>query len=335
MNAGNGVIYLEQGQAMVDFVALSDEGDRRTFSSADAVWSKRFEPEIRLDGLVTGTKLITASATNDVVDVAAATAFIGGEDVTIAADTATIGRPVTDVSLVNSITATSAGAIVVVEGVDGSDTSFSEVRGAAGGPPLIPVGSIELGQVRVTASAGGLVLASEIYQIAGQHTERSDFPDRSVSYLGKGVESTIDGQDAAHIYFATALPANHTGDIPRGVYLKYYTPVYGELSRTLDFTAAETTHSISSTQYYGGTVGSKSSSLGQGGFTALLSNGVTDGLVASKNQDLTVKFFPDRDRAQHIITQGTIGITRSFPVADEIQATVVVSAQEASVEFAA
>ena len=59
-----------------------------------------------------------------------------------------------------------------------ADGAFSETRAAAGGPPLIPVTSVEIGQVRLTAAsdAAALITSDEIFQNVGDHTERYDYP---------------------------------------------------------------------------------------------------------------------------------------------------------------
>jgi hypothetical protein len=114
-----------------------------------------------------------------------------------------------------------------------------------------------------------------------------------------------------------------------------YEPVMSDLSKTMDFKPVENTHSVASTQYYGGTVGARSSSIGQGSFTALLTTGVADDLIKEKDQILTVKFFPDRLKGQYVLTQGAIGVTRSFPVAGQIQAACTISAETISADFEA
>jgi hypothetical protein len=76
-------------------------------------------------------------------------------------------------------------------------------------------------------------------------------------------------------------------------------------------------------------------SLNAGSFTALLSDGVTDALVAEKNQLLTVKYYPDRNQSPFLLTQGTIGLGRTYPVANQNQATVTISAESESADFAA
>lgn len=337
--AKNAVIYLEQGATLQDFTIMTDSGDHQCFTCAADVFSGKSgqEPVVRPNGIVSGRNLVTAAASGaaDAVDVAAFTAYSKGTLHSVAAATdLTITRPATDVAKVCSITMDETGALAVIAGTDGADTTFSETRGAAGGPPEIPADSVEIAQVRVTSSIAAPIAASEIYQIVGQHTERADFPVYSVNNIGKGQAADVAAETNAHVKFASALPATHTGGAAKRVYIRYYEPIFAELPKALDFTPAETTHSVSSTEYYNGTIGSRSSSLGQGQFTALLDDGITDALVADKDEVLTVKFLPDRNKTAYSLTQGAIGISRSFPVSDQIKATVTISAEVATAEFA-
>lgn len=338
-NAENAKIQLEQGQELVAFAAMTDSGDHQTFtpSAGDKVFSGKSgkEPVVRPNGIVSGRNLVSvaASGSNDVVDVAAFTAYSQGVLHAVAADAdlALTRAVATDTHIINSITMTSAGALAVVAGTDG--TAFSETRGAAGGPPLIPVDSVEIAQVRMTSNSAGVVTADELYQVVGQHTERWDFPTFDVENIGSGESASVAAERNAHVKLASALPLIHTGGVAKKVYVQYYTPIFADLSKTLDFKAVEKSHSVSSSQFYGGSVASSSESLGQGGFTALLTDGVTDGLVSDKNQVLTVKHFPDRNKSAYSLTQGKIGLTRSWPVADQIQASVTISAENETVEF--
>jgi hypothetical protein len=52
-----------------------------------------------------------------------------------------------------------------------------------------------------------------------------------------------------------------------------------------------------------------------------------------EERDSHGEIFPDENKSPYVLTQGKIGIKRSFPVNDQIQAAVTVSAEEASVEF--
>jgi hypothetical protein len=101
----------------------------------------------------------------------------------------------------------------------------------------------------------------------------------------------------------------------------------------MDFVPAEDSHSVSSTEYYNGSIASKSTSLGQGSFTALMGNNVNDTLLGQQNELITVRFYPNRNSAPYILTQGTLGVTRSFPVADQNQSSCTISSETASVSF--
>ena len=94
----------------------------------------------------------------------------------------------------------------------------------------------------------------------------------------------------AGVEFDAALPTIHEGDTTKKVYAEYYIPEKAQLPETSDFKAPETSHSASSKQIYGKTIGSSSSTLNQGSFTAYLKDGVTDPIVAQKNENLFVWF---------------------------------------------
>lgn len=330
-NAG---IFYESGQIQQAMTALTDSGDHRTFSLAAKPWSSAagFEYAVAPYGLATGgTITAAASVTNDAVDVAALTAYLPGATganattglLTVGAATdVTITRGLTtDTHCITSLTVDTNGAIVAVAGTDG--TAFSETRGAAGGPPFIPVGSIEIGQVRTTSITAAAVSAGDIYQVVGTHQERYDYPVWS--------ENPIAGT----ITFAAALPLIHTASVAKKIYARVATPLFAEIPRAKDWKPAETTNSVSSEQYYDGAVGSVSSSLGQASFTVSLNDGVTDALLAKKGQTLLFKFLPDKNKAPYQITQGTLAVARTFGVGANPSASVTVSPSIASVDFAA
>ena len=264
------------------------------------------------------------SGTNDLVDVSAATCYVGGVKYTVAAETdLAITRAVsTDTHIINSIVIQSDGGsgmeFAVVSGTD--STSFSTTRGAAGGPPYVPVDNIEVGQVKTTSYTAAAILSTEIFQVVGTHTERSDQPVWS--------EDWANGE----ITFASALPEIHTGDAARKVYAAYYTPIFSEVSLASDFTPAEETHSVTSTQVYGSTIGATSRTQGQGSFTARLQTGVTDLFLAVKNKTIWFKFYPDRYRDEFILTQGVLGIKRQFPAGDSMIANCTISADSSSID---
>src|SRR5690606_33536864 len=196
----------------------------------------------------------------------------------------------------------STGAVAVVAGTDGATTTFSETRGAAGGPPLIPVGSIEIGQVRVTSNTAAVVTSAQIYAVPGLHVERADYPPAAINYA------------TGKVTFAEALPLIHTGSVAKKVYFRGAAPLFAPIPKTSDWVPAEATYSINSTDTYDGPVGSASSSLGQASFNAILTDGITDAFLAQSGKDIWVEFRPDRDKLiPKQLTQGILGIGRTFP----------------------
>jgi len=338
--SADALIQIEQGQALVAFAAMTDSGDQRTFNPADDVMSAYpgKEPVVRPNGIVTGRDLVSVadSGSNDVVDVAAFTAYSGGVLYSVAADADfSITRPATDVAKVCSITMTDAGALAEVAGTDGSDANFSETRGAAGGPPEIPADSVEIAQVRMTSATAAAIASTEIFQVVGTHVERYDFPVWTVNNIGDGDAADASAEINAFIKFVSALPAIHASGAAKKVYIQYYTPIFADISRSVDFKAAETSHSVSSTQIYGGSIAAASETLGQGGFTAYLEDGITDALVRDKNRTLTVKYFPDRNKEPFALTQGKIGLSRTWSPSDQNMAEVTITSEVATAEFSA
>lgn len=322
--AENAKLMYEAGQTYVPMAALSDSGDHTTFTSAGTLWSNKSgkSPTVRPNGLVSGGAVSVGSGDNNVA-VAALTCYLAGVLTSVSADssnTVTRATP-TDTHIINSITITAAGAIAVVAGTGG--TAFSETRGAAGGPPFIAVDAIEIAQIRLSSSSAAPVESSEIFSVVGTHVERYDYPLWEENYNGGSVT------------FADSLPLIHTGSVPKAVYAEYNTPIFSEVSPVTDFVPPENTHSVSSTPVYGGAIGASASSLNQGSFTAYMQDGVTDGLVLLKNQELWFKFYPDRNKAPYLLCQGKLGISRTFPAGSSIAAKCTISASEAGSEVSA
>lgn len=323
-------LYYESAQSQAAFAALTDSGDYTIFTLANKPWSQAagYEAAITPYGLATGGA-VTVHATNDTVNVAALTAYMpaatGANATTgllsVGGGTLTITRGAsTNICMTTSLTVTAAGALAAVAGT--ASTVVSETRGAAGGPPFIPVGSIEIGQVRVTSITAAAVLATEIYQVVGVHQERYDYPVFSTDYLlGK-------------LTFAAALPLSHTGSVPKLVYAKVATPVFAEIARAKDWKPAETSNSANSEQFYDGTLGSFSSSLGQAGFTCAMADGVTDALLAKVGQNLIFKFKPDKNKTPYQLTQGILGLARTYTAGSNPSAACTVTAAQASVDVA-
>lgn len=327
----NAAIYREASQDQVPMVALTDDGDHIKFNSADDLWSGRagYAPNVKPNGVATGG-VITPGAANDTVSVASLTCYLAGTLTTVAANDALAAvRPEASDYRILSITVNTSGELAVVEGTEGS--AFSDAREAVGGPPLIPVDSIEIGWVKYSAQTAALVLASEVKQVVGTSKETYNYP----GWTERRMAVENGALDYAGVDFDSALPAIHTGGSTKGVYAEYYTPEFAIIPETSDFKPPETTHSTSSKQIYGKTKGSASSTLGQGSFTAYLEDGISDSLITQKNENLFFKFKQNRLNSAFILSQGKLGISREFPADDGVSAACTISAEVAAVEVTA
>ncbi|WP_305046327.1 hypothetical protein [Geoalkalibacter sp.] len=324
-----GALFYESGQQFHPFEEMTT-GDKQTFEASFAPMSTRsgFEPKVRPYGLVTGGRISPTTGQNNQVDVAALTAYMAGNAgadaeglvvVAAAGGVAVTRATVSNTHLISSITVSNAGAVTVVAGAQG--TAFSEVRGAAGGPPLIPVGSIEIGQVRLAGTTAAPVTAQDIFQVPGAHQERFDYPVWS--------ENPATGE----VTFAQELPGIHTGNVTKKVYIQGYSPIFAEVVRASDFVPAEESHSTSSTAVYDGTINSVSKSLGQASFVFRGADGITDPLVKLKNEKLWFRWKQDKNRPPYSLTNGVLGLARTFPVNDHVQVACTISAEQATVDF--
>jgi hypothetical protein len=314
--------------------AMTDSGNHKKFThSGGKYWSRRsgYTPVIRPNGILTGGVVtVDAGGANDAVDIAALTCYLAGVETTVGAGGLSASRSVLATHRITSITVTSAGALAAVAATDDAGAAaFSETRGAVGGPPFIPVGSIELAQVRLSAAAAAPVTEAEIFQVVGTHRELSDYPLWNEYAIGD--ETTDEG----YVEFLASLPLSHTGSVTKAVYVQYYDPQFAEVSIAGDFVPPYESQSVSSTQYYNKTVAATSTSLNQGSFVALLQDGITDALRTLDGEMLCFRFYADRNKSAHMICQGTLSSPPSFPAADNISANCTISAEQKAFNRAA
>lgn len=303
-------IRYESGQTAHPFEAMTTE-DRRKFSADFFPWSDADGAPLIIApyGLLTGGTINPVGGSDDAVSVTALTASMAGVSSSDADGVVAVGAEAevavargetTNTHRITSITVNSSGEIAAVDGTAGE--AFTEDRGEAGGPPYIPVGSIEIGQVRLTSTTSAPVEASEIFAVPGLHVERADFPVWQTDFA------------RGEITFADALPAIHTGDVSKQVWVRGSTPLFAPIPNTSDWVPAESTFSITSTETYDGPVGSASRSLNQATFTAVMRDGISDAVLAKKGQNIWFEFRPDRDKTiPRQLTQGIFGVSRTFP----------------------
>ena len=315
------------------FANLSDSGDHIKFTLANKPWSQATGFSIVAGGygVLTGFAITPAAAAgNNNVDVAAGTLYAPGMtgastttgQISInAATNIACTRGTTNGYRITSITVDSTGAVTAVAGTE--STAFTETRGSAGGPPLIPVGSVELGQVRFTSTTAAVVSASEIYQVVGTHQERSDYPVPTIDPI------------AGTITFSEALPLIHTGTVAKRVSARIATPTFVPLAYARNFVPATNSASTNTETYYQRTRGTASLSLGSASFELSLEDGVTDDFVTkvAASPTMLFKYKPDKNRTAYSVTQGipSLAITKA-PNAHPT-ATVTIAASQATVNF--
>jgi hypothetical protein len=334
------LIKIETGQTPLAMTAMTDSGDHQVFYLTGVKrWSGKsgYAPIIKPDGITQGLNVIVpdgAGAVN-VVENLAFKANAGGVEYTVpAASNVTVTRPATNVAKVNSICMTDTGTLEAVAGTDGATATFSETRGAAGGPPLITVGYVELAQVRLITSADAPITAEQIFQSPGVHCERADYPMyQEPNCVGDGLDAENTYQTDAYLKFESALPAIHVGPTVKKVFIKVNTPILSELSRTSAFAPAEYSNSSQSEAYYGGAAVSPQKSLGQCSFSALLNTGILDPVLRQRDQNVIVEFYQDRDQSAKVVQQGIFGVKRTFPQGNQIKGEFTMTCQYPSVDF--
>ena len=328
MSNEKAVIFYESGQNAQAMEVMTTT-DNTVFSATFAPFSAKsgFDVKVMPNGLINGGA-ITPSASNNDVDVAQALemlAAVTGADadgqLTVSGTAVTCARPTTDTHLVYSITVDNTGALVAVAGSEG--TAFSDVRDAVGGPPLIAVDSIEIGQVRLSSQTAGVVTADEIKQVPNLHQELSDFPVFEIDYA------------TGQATFASAVSTIHTGAVPREVHVSGFTPIFAEVPKGYDWVPAEESYSTNSQQVYGSAVGSTSSSLAAASFSAILKDGITDNILKAVGEKIWVKFKQDRNRAPNQLTQGLLGINRTFPADNNVGGAFTLSPESKSADYSA
>ncbi len=310
---GAEVLSYEAGQTPYPMEQLTDAGDAQTFESSIAPWSdeRSVEPVVLPYGVLTGGAVSPESGVDDSVVVAPLTVSMAGSVAANAEGVVTpnVTSPLavtrgtgSDTHRITSITVAAAGTLAAVAGAPGE--SFTEARGADGGPPWIPDGAVEIAQVRLSSIATGQVLASEIFQVPNVHRELADQPGFDIHFVTGSVK------------FQYPLPLIHTGGIPKQVHAKAAMPIFVPIPNARDWSPAETTYNVSSDDTYDGPVAPREPgrTLGAATFSAMLKDGLRDSIVRQKGKRIWMKFQPDRDRPYpYQLTLGVLGVERTWP----------------------
>jgi len=330
--AGNAQIQYESAQSLVSFAAMTDSGDHMVFTSAANVWSGRgnYAPVVRPDGVVSGINILSAGTGNNEIDNIAFTAWLAGVLKEVSATTTSITRASSLTHVINSIILTDT-TLSAVKGTEGS--AFSTTRDAAGGPPYIPIGSIEIGQIKTSSQTPAVITSSEIFQTPDTHQERADYPlYRRPDNTGRGILASSTSRKYAHIEFYSAHPLSHTGGVAKKIYIQYYTPTFTTIE-TNGFSPADVGSSQGYAQRYEDVFGHKKDSLRAATFKAELTNGITGALPALDGETLLFKFFPDADAAPYMLTMGVFRFSSAFPQTGDILTSCTVIAKLPTARF--
>jgi len=316
--AKNASLEVEAGQNLFNNELLTDSGDNTKFNAANSPFSgvTGFEAVIRPNGVRSGGEGTPTPSTNDSVTVAALEVNLNGVVTSVAGAAVAFTRDAAAYHKV-SITVNSGGSLAAIVGT-GHASAHSDTRGANGGPPFIPVDSVEVFQVHLTSASAGQVTADEIKQVINLHREEAGFPVFDIDRF-KG-----------QVIYSEALPLIHTGSLPKRTYVTYYVPILAKVARAASVVPPSETFSTSSTATFDGAVNATTEALSQGTFTALIEDGVNDVIVKQNGKNVWFKFKPDKNKANAIWFQGFLSAPSTFePDANNI-VNCTVSAEVAS-----
>ena len=317
-------LQIEQGFVFWDFEKGADSGDQQKFTYSGIVklfsMLKGQAPVVRPDGARSGLKVIPAiSGTNDLVDVAAGAAFVGGVDLAISASTdlAITRASAGDTFQIHSILIDNAGAITVLAGVQG--TAFSTTRGANGGPPYVTVDKIEIAQVKLDSLTGAPVKASEIDENVRQ---RYDIP----SFKLVPEEVTVE--------MLSALDKRHTGDTTKGIWVKHYEPVWNDIPEVSNWKPVDFTAESQKNLTYDGVSTFVRKGIGDGSFDVNLKGEAGEIMAQVIGGMRWLRFYPDKFKTDHHIVLGFLTYDRDHPPDDMMKASVTVTGSVAAIEKA-
>lgn len=326
-----GKLQMEAGGTLYTYEAMTKQSNTqhyeittgRLFSNAEDVNGVDQRYTIAIDGLKSGCKIKPAvSLTNDKIDVEAGVVVIAGVEVTVAADTdITITRG-GSACIKYSIMVDSSGVVSAEAGT--TYTSLSTVRDADGGPPLVTVGKVEIGQVWYTSLTPAVVAATEIKIVPEQHRELTYYP--GWFYIPPVTD------DDQKIELGVALMINHTGPLSRVVYAEYYNPVFVKMDDVSEVKPPRKTYTPTEENTYDAARKVSNESLGDGSFKILMDER-TNSLIKQAEGDVRwFKWYGDKTKDDYVLFQGRVQIVDEYPVKGIMQATITIVTEVAGID---
>jgi len=316
-NNENMGLRVEINRTKVAIALLTQSASSTEYTTGIKYWSDEgaFKPVVRPNGVLSGFSM-TPSGTADTVNIAAGEANLNGVQLTKVSGTLLITRPTVSNFKISSVTLDAAGAFVEVQGAE--DTAFSIVRAALGGPPLIPVDSVELGQVLMDAQGAAVFVAAELKQIINDSQEVATFPNFTIDF------------ENGRILVPLGFKQIHTGVIARAVWAEYHTAGFLDMERVSSVQLPNTSRSVSSDATNTGPVGNVTSSVNAGSATIIGTNGVIEPAVLINDQKVWVIFNPDKNQSPHSDVQCFWNAVPSFDAAANLSIAVTMTAENAA-----
>lgn len=306
---------------------VADVGKKFLTSAEYISDQENLQPVIRLDGVLTGFT-ITASTSNNTVDISNGTANVQGVGVTVSGTSVSgLLRPTSNGNIrINAITVDNAGSFTVTAGTEGTPGG---ARGAAGGLPFYPVNEVLVGLITMSyydgSESGADVVDSD--EINSETKERADIPSAKIIYHD-GSKTETDPQNVGVIEFATALPLIHAasasgpGTARRNVYCQYHEALFEEMPDCYDWNFSSATEAIASRAYQDEgeekAIGIKSwSNSGNAYYTKF--DDVWYTLDGTKRW---FRQYSDVDGTDFTTGRGIVSVSRNAPVGDTLNASV-------------
>jgi len=336
------VLYYEVpgGGTFYAMHALTDSGDHQTFNFVGDDFISNFKgktsdsnysPTVRVDGVISGGTVIPSVAVaNNNVDVTTMSAYIGGNDYTgsskVAADVdlACTRGDAGDPYLINSVICNAAGNFSVLAGLKGAAFDLTGGRGAAGQPPYITVGSIEVAQVRFTTHGAAVVSADEIKMIPNVTREMAMRPGHDIEFARVSGGSL----DSPGVTMRTPLAAIHTGDTARLVFMECYSANFAEWQGVRDVAFQGETIGSTSSETFSGVRSFTTSEISEGSFTWEVGSLTSDpewSVMEGKDARTWFKLLESRTATGYLVCQAAASGVPTVPASGAIAVTVTLS----------
>lgn len=322
-SASNGKLQMEVGGTYYAYESMTKQTDDtkdyevtagRLFSRSEDTNGVDMTYDIAMDGVLSGCELkIAAAGTADIIDVRPGTVQIAGVEVTCAGATSLAVARGGSACIKYSILCSNAGVVTALAGT--THASLSDTRAATGGPPLVTVGYVELGQVWYSSLTPAVVAVTELHMNPEQHTELAYYPG------WKYVKPT--GSDDQKIELTAALMLNHTGPASRLLYAQYYNPVFATLSQISDMKPPRTSYSGTEQKTYDGTEKvTDNESLSDGSFKILLTHEANQLIKKAHGQVRWFKWFPNKTKTDYQLFCGRVVLVDEYPQGGFMMGTV-------------